>query len=235
MTDDRHARHEKDRPGNGQDAPFSVVDRRPAFTGEEVGAPEPRFPTVVEQLKARAEEAERRAREISAAYRRIEQEREAFRERLSRDLERRVDIARADMMRKVIGVLDDLDRAIAAAQGATDPAPLLHGVVLIRERLMQVLGSEGVEAVATIGRPFDPSLAEAVAAEETPDPGKDNLVVEESEKGYVLRGTLLRPARVKVARCRAREENPSAGPEGSGGGREVEIETAAEPGTEPSR
>jgi len=51
------------------------------------------LPHVVEELKARAEEAERRAREISAAYRRIESERDAFRERLARDLERRVDLA----------------------------------------------------------------------------------------------------------------------------------------------
>src|SRR5213594_612370 len=111
--------------GNGQEPAFSVVDRRPELHDDAAAATEPRYPTVVEDLKARAEEAERRAREISAAYRRIEEERDAFRERLSRDLERRVDIARVEMMRKVLGVLDDLDRAIAAGTGASDPAPLL--------------------------------------------------------------------------------------------------------------
>jgi molecular chaperone GrpE len=153
-------------------------------------------------LKARAEEAERRAREISAAYRRIDEERDAFRERLTRDLERRLDIARAEMMRKIIGVVDDLDRAIAAARGALDPAALLDGVVIIRERLLQILGSEGVEVVETAGKPFDPSLAEAVATEPTDDPARSNIILEEMEKGYTLRGTLLRPARVKVARVR---------------------------------
>ena len=115
-----------------------------------------------------------------------------------------MDIARAEMLRKIIGVVDDLDRAIAAARGAGDAAPLLAGVSLIRERLAQILASEGAEAIETVGKPFDPALAEAVATEETDDPGRDNQVVEEMERGYMLGGTLLRAARVKVARSRVR-------------------------------
>src|SRR6266705_3812620 len=108
-----------------QEKAFSVIDRRPVFQDETSAASEPRYPSVVEELKARAEEAERRAREISAAYRRIESERDAFRERLARDLERRVDLARAEMMREVIDVLDDFDRALAAARAAADPAAVV--------------------------------------------------------------------------------------------------------------
>jgi molecular chaperone GrpE len=189
--------------GNGResDGSFSVVDRRPRFDGDQPApAAETRYPTVVEELKARAEEAERRTREISAAYRRIDEERDAFRERLTRDLERRVDIARAELMRRIIPVLDDLDRAIAAAQSAADAGRLLAGVALVRERLRQALAAEGVEEIDTAGRPFDPAVAEAVATEPTEDPAKANLVVEEMERGYVLRGALLRPARVRVAR-----------------------------------
>ena len=186
--------------GNGQEPAFSVVDRRPGMHDDASAAVEPRYPTVVEDLKARAEEAERRAREISAAYRRIEEERDAFRERLSRDLERRVDIARVEMMRKVLGVLDDLDRAIAAGTGASDPAPLLSGVSLIREHLLQVLASEGVQALDLAGQRFDPEVAEAVSIEETRDPERDNLILEENGRGYMLGSTLLRPARVRVAR-----------------------------------
>ncbi len=188
--------------GPGREAEFAVVDKRPSY--DETGAaPEEapsRYPTVVEQLKARAEEAEARAREISTAYRKIDQERDAFRERLNRDLERRVDIARAEMMRKVVGVLDDLDRALGAARAGSDPSSLVAGVGLIRDRLFQVLASEGVEAIETLGRPFDPAIAEAVATAPTDDPESDGTVVEEMEKGYTLRGTLLRPARVRVAR-----------------------------------
>ena len=229
MSDTPRTGHSK---GTGQDderpAAFAVVDKRPHFEASEAASSEatptePRLPTFVEELKSRAEEAERRAREISAAYRRIDEERDAFRERLTRDLERRVDIARAEMMRRIIPVLDDLDRAIAAARGAAESAvragddrgALLAGVTLIRERLRQALAAEGVEAVETAGRPFDPSVAEAVAAEETSDPARDNLVVDEIERGYMLRGILLRPARVKVSRAR-----PAAGQEANPPGRE---------------
>ena len=197
--------------GNGQDEDpaFSVVDRRPRFGEDEVDVDaaaaedgDPAVSALVEELKARAEEAERRTREISAAYRRLDQERDALRERLNRDLERRLDTARGDLMRRMLPVLDDLDRALAAARAGAGGKSLLEGVALVRERLMQALQAEGVEAVEIAGKPFDPAVAEAVATEETDDPARDQTVLEEMERGFRLRGALLRPARVKVARLR---------------------------------
>ncbi len=199
MTDKTNKDNEKE-PREGSQ--YVVIDRRPSFNDDAAVIPEPRYPSLVEELKARAEEAEQRAREISAAYRRIDEERDAFRERLTRDLERRVDHARAELLRKVLGIVDDLDRAIVAARGAYDSAPLLEGVGLIRDRLLGVLASEGVEAFGTTGEPFDPAVAEAILTEETDDASLDNVVLEEMEKGFRLNGKLLRPARVKVARAR---------------------------------
>lgn len=188
----------------GEDPTFKVVDKRPRYddTGDgAAGAPDPPLePSVVQELRARVEEAERRTREISAAYRKIDQERDAFRERLARDLERRVDIARADLMRRVLPVLDDLDRALVAARAGGREAALAEGVGLIRERLRQALAAEGVEAIDTAGAPFDPTLAEAVSTETTSDPAMNGLVVEELERGYRIGSALLRPARVRVAR-----------------------------------
>jgi molecular chaperone GrpE len=199
--------------GNGQDEPpaFSVVDRRARIDPEEPGPDtegEPQTsadspdPAIVEELKARAEEAERRTRDISAAYRKLDQERDALRERLARDLERRLDTARADLMRRILPVLDDLDRALAAAEKGAGGRQLHEGVALVRDRLMQALAAEGVEPVEIAGQPFDPTLAEAVATEETDDPALDQQVTEELERGFRLRGALLRPARVKVARLK---------------------------------
>lgn len=185
---------------DSQEPSFSVIDRRPAFQDEASASLEPRYPSVVEELKARAEEAEQRAREISAAYRRIEEEREAFRVRLSRDLERRVEIARVEMMRKVLGVLDDLDRAIAVGADSPDAGPLLSGVTLIRDHLLQILASEGVQALDLMGQRFDPAVAEAISVEETDDPARNGVVLAVSGRGYTLGATLLRPARVRVAR-----------------------------------
>lgn len=196
------------RKGNGEEPHFVVIDKRPSCDDSGATVPEPRYPSFVEELKARAEEAERRAREISSAYRRIDEERDAFRTRLTRDLERRVDLARADILRKVVSMVDDLERALAAAEEAAEPATLVDGVTLIRDRMLQTLASEGVEAIETVGTVFDPEIAEAVATEEVDDPAKDKIVLEEMEKGYTLRGALLRPARVRVARARQKDDSP---------------------------
>ena len=199
---------------NGEEPSFSVIDRRPTFGDDSVAATDRRYPSVVEEMKARAEEAEKRAREISAAYRRIEEEREAFRLRLSRDLERRVEIARVEMMRKILGVLDDLDRALAVDAGTSDAGALHSGVTLIRDHLLRVLASEGVQVLELVGQSFDPALAEALSVEETDDPARENLILSETGRGYTLGATLLRPARVRVARYRAadsREEAPAQG------------------------
>jgi molecular chaperone GrpE (heat shock protein) len=108
-------------------------------------------------------------------------------------------------MRRIVPILDDLDRALAAARAAAEDGHLAAGVALVRERLRQALAAEGVEEIITGGRPFDPTVAEAVATEATDDPARDGVVVEEIERGFMLRGTLLRPARVRVARLPSTE------------------------------
>ena len=226
MNDDGKAGAKK---GNGQEPAFSVLDRRPALHDDAAATTEPRYPTIVEEFKERAEAAERRAREISAAYRKIDEDRDAFRERLARDLERRVDSARVGMMRKILGVLDDLDRAIAAGATTSEPGPLLSGVSLIRDHLMQILASEGVQALDLLGQRFDPAVAEAVSMEETLDPERDNLILAENGRGYMLGSTLVRPARVRVARYRPQtspelpDERRESGTLGQPGPREGEF------------
>jgi molecular chaperone GrpE len=197
--------------GRDKEPHYVVVDRRPAYGDGDAQTPAPRHPAFVEELKERAEQAEQRAREISAAYRRIDEERDAFRERLARDLERRVDNARAELLRRVLGIVDDFDRALSAAGGTDTPPAVLEGVGLIREKLLAILVSEGVEEVRTAGQPFDPAVAEAILTEPTEDAARDNIVLEEMEKGYTLGGRLLRPARVKVARLRRPDATPPSG------------------------
>jgi len=138
---------------------FSVIDRRQAFRDETGEASETRYPSVVEELKTRAE-----------------------------------------LLRKVLGVLDDLDRAITVGAGSPEAGPLLSGVTLIRDHLLQILASEGVQALDLVGKRFDPAVAEAVSVEETCEPAQDSVILSESGRGYTLGTTLLRPARVRVAR-----------------------------------
>lgn len=186
--------------GNGDDKPvkLNVVDRRhhasPDDAGD-AGPPSGRYPTVVEQLKARAEAAEQKAREAMA---RAETEIDTVRERLQRDLERRVTQGKSPLLASVLEVIDNLDRA---ARHAAETAPAIgEGIELVRQQLLSIVKAEGVEPIETLGLTYDPHVAEAVITEPV-DPSRDNLVVEEIQRGYRYGETVLRHARVKVGKA----------------------------------
>lgn len=110
--------------------------------------------------------------------------------------------ANAELMRAVIPILDDFDRAIGAGSGkgaSGAEGEVLAGVKLVRENLLKALRAQGLEAIESVGRPFDPHLHEAMMqqpSEEHP-PG---TVLQELARGYRLWERTLRPAKVIVSR-----------------------------------
>ena len=102
---------------------------------------------------------------------RAEREIDAVRERLQRDVERRVIQGQARLLREMLDVVDNLDRALAAADGA--PA-VGRGIELVRQQMLAILKGEGVEPLEMVGQPYDPNLAEAVLVEPV-DSARDNL------------------------------------------------------------
>jgi len=101
-------------------------------------------------------------------------------------------------------VLDSLDKAVTAAQSATPEAneALHEGVNMISRQLKSVLAEAGLEEVDAMGQLFDPHLHEAISQLETPEVPPDH-VAQQLRKGYRLRGRLLRPATVVVAKSPA--------------------------------
>lgn len=126
---------------------------------------------------------------------------ENFRKRMSADVLAATGRGKAEVLRDVLPVLDDLERAIQAAgldpEGDSDDG-LAHGVLLVFRALRETLGKHGIEAVDPKGEKFDPNLHEALSAQpaEGVEPG---VVVETMQKGYRLGEQLIRPARVVVA------------------------------------
>jgi molecular chaperone GrpE len=102
------------------------------------------------------------------------------------------------LIRDLIPVLDNLDRALEAARAAGNAASVVEGVELIQRELLRVLERAGVTRYSALGQPFDPTRHEAIArivsAEQTPD-----TVVTETAPGYLLHGRVLRAALVGVA------------------------------------
>lgn len=102
------------------------------------------------------------------------------------------------VIRAILPVLDDLERAVEAAQGS-DPPSLRQGVELILKALREALGREGLGVIPALHQPFDPSRHEAVLVVETEDHPED-LILQEIRKGYCLKDRVIRPARVAVAK-----------------------------------
>lgn len=184
----------------GKPIKVTVVDRR-HHADPEASATEERspYPSFVEELRRRAEAAEARARDAAI---RSEAEIVAVRERLQRDVERRVIQGSSRLLCAMLEVVDNLERALAAASASEAPA-VARGIELVHQQMMSILRSEGVEPIETLGRPYDPGVAEAMVVE-TVERERDNLVLEELQRGYLMGEVVLRPARVKVGK-----ESPS--------------------------
>jgi molecular chaperone GrpE len=193
MPEDKNGGSDQD----SHEVKVTVVDRRHHAREEEslaVGDERSPYPSLIEELKSRAEQAELQAREAIA---RAEAEIDAVRERLQRDVGRRVDEGRARFLEAVLEVVDNLERAKEVAE--PESKSIADGVELIRQQVLGILQAEGVGPIETIGQEFDPNIAEAVGVEQV-EPDQHNVVISEVQRGYRLGEKVLRPARVKVGK-----------------------------------
>jgi molecular chaperone GrpE len=188
-----------------------VPDAAPEATSETPGTPElvaPEPETTNPEADAharRARLAEDRLAEVLAAYRALKQETEAYRERMSRGIERRFEERRDQLLVKFIEILDNFDRALDAAEKSGAHTSLIEGLILVRTQLVQTLKDQGLERIPVLGLPFDPEASEVVQMETVDDPDQDQVVIRELQRGYRLGGRVARASRVIVAQYRPPE------------------------------
>jgi molecular chaperone GrpE len=153
----------------------------------------------IETLSSELEAARTASDEYLAALQRERAEFQNFRRRTAEERLRELGLAGEDLIRKVLAVADDFDRAIEARPASIAHDPWFDGIAAIDRKLRQLLESEGVTAIdAAAGKPFDPREHEAIA--NVPDTGRaEGEIVEEVRRGYRLRDRVLRPALVAVA------------------------------------
>jgi molecular chaperone GrpE len=133
--------------------------------------------------------------ELKEALLRRRAEFENYRRRVERDQAAAATDATADVLRRLVGTVDNLERALAAAPGE---GPLRHGVELTLRDFQAALEALGVTAVDPLGERFDPRLHQALVHEPVPGSAK-GTVAEVFRKGYTYKDRLVRPALVKVA------------------------------------
>ena len=176
-----------------------------AGEGREGGDAPSLKPTYVEELEARTRAAEQKAADVQARFEQVrselKRETDELRQRLARTADERVAREKAAFIAALLPVIDNLRRAVEAAEsGGTQEALLdgLHGTISGFESAVAQAGAEPIEAA---GQHFDPEIHEAVDTVEV-EPEREGTVTAQYSRGYRMGGQLLRPARVQVGRGR---------------------------------
>lgn len=123
-----------------------------------------------------------------------------YRKRVEREREAVGQSAAADLIAELLPLVDDLERALSAEVDSEGAAAYRAGVELIYKQLLDVLAKRGVTPIDTAGQSFDPHFHQAVAHEPSPD-HDEGQIIDELRRGYVMRGRLLRPSMVRVAKA----------------------------------
>ncbi len=152
------------------------------------------------EFQAELGQKEAEARANYELFLRERAELENFKRRMQRDKSEALRFANEPLVRDLLPVVDNLERAIAHAQGGGNGQSLSEGVQLVLRAFLDVLEKHGVTRVSATGEPFDPTRHEAVAQVETEDL-PPNSVAEEHTPGYSLHNRLLRAAMVSVSKA----------------------------------
>ncbi|TYO96817.1 molecular chaperone GrpE [Geothermobacter ehrlichii] len=188
------------------ETPVEEVQAAPAAGEPPAGqqaaaAADDRAPSDMERLQDELTAAKDEARKNWDLYLRSQADMENFRKRMQREKQEMARFANEGLLRELLPVMDNLQRAVDhAREEQAEATALLEGVEMTLSQFARTLEKFGVTPVEAIGKPFDPSCHEAmgqVVSEEVPP----NTVAQELQKGYRLHDRLLRPALVMVSKA----------------------------------
>lgn len=185
MTDPRTP--DLDELNNGDAADGGAAELNDTDSSDEAVAP---ADALAQTQRALAEQQDK--------YLRLAAEYDNFRKRSVRD---RLDAEKMGMsavMKGLLETLDDLGRVVHMTPAGTDVSQVLEGLTMVEKKLLKSLAGHGLEVVNPTGAMFDPALHEAITTAPAASADEDHLVAVVYQVGYVLNGTLLRPARVVV-------------------------------------
>ncbi|MGD8244437.1 MAG: nucleotide exchange factor GrpE [Anaerolineae bacterium] len=170
---------------------------------EEPGAPEEGETEEldeVEQFRSELQEAKSEAEEYLDGWRRTQAEFSNYKKRQRAEEGKVRELANAQLLRKLLPVMDDFERAIITVPDGILKLSWIQGLLMVKRELEVVLESEGVTPIETGGEQFDPHYHEAVTHEEVPG-YEEGQIIGEVQPGYVLGDRVLRPALVRVAKA----------------------------------
>lgn len=150
-----------------------------------------------------------RERSLTAEYKerlqRLAADFENYRKRIERERENFIKFSKEDLIYELFSILDNFEMALHHVRNTTEPRKIIEGIELIERQFRDILKKEGLQVIEVEGKKFDPQVHEAIIHEET-DEYPEGLVIEELRKGYTLGDKVIRPAQVKIAKKRRKEE-----------------------------
>lgn len=202
------------------EASAEEVSEASAEEAAEVEAPS------IETLQAELEAQRQQAQEHLSHLQRLQAEFNNYRRRMAQEKLQAAGRGKEELLSSLLPVLNNLRLAVQHAD--QNPESVQQGVKMIWQQCEEFLRQQGVEAVPTVGHPFDPSMHEALSIAPATDDTPANTVVAEINAGYLLNGQLLRPAQVVVAQADEPEvPEASAAEDGADEGEVAEAEASA--------
>jgi molecular chaperone GrpE len=162
----------------------------------------------IEELKKKLEEKEKEVKEHYDRLLRVAADFENYKKRATREKEEWTKFANEDLIKAILPFIDNLERAVNHAQKVENTGVLIEGVRLTIQQLLQTLNRFGLSPFESLGKPFDPTMHEAILLVPT-DQHEPNQVIEEFQKGYLLNDRLIRPATVSVSKSPEKEVRPT--------------------------
>jgi molecular chaperone GrpE len=176
-----------DEPRNDlDDAPHELEELSDAGAGDEPGE------------SAQVQELRQELEYVNDRHLRLAAEFDNYRRRAQTQLAESGVRAQAELVGRLLDVLDDLRRVTMVDPGSASVESVLEGVSLLERKLLQTLEDAGLEELDPVGEPFDPNFMEALARSPTESEEEDDSVDSVFQLGFRFRGQLVRPARVSV-------------------------------------
>ena len=155
-------------------------------------------PGAVADVEAEAPATQAKVEELTNDLKRMTADFSNYRKRNESERNEFAKFAKADLIARLLDVLDGYDRALATVPEDLKGQPWVEGMWLVERKLRSILDAEGLEPIDSLGKPFDPYLHQAVAYVESDEP--EGTVIEEHQKAYRLHDRVIRPALVTVAK-----------------------------------
>jgi len=149
-------------------------------------------------LEQRLQTAEQERDQFRDLYQRARADFDNYQKRSQREQAQERRFAHGSLALDLLPVIDNFDRATAAAKQAGETGPLLQGVAMVQAMLLDLLRRHGITPIEATGQPFDPNLHQAVMQQPTTEQ-QPGTVMQVLEKGFMIHDRVLRPARVVVS------------------------------------